>query len=308
MSARALYFDAPHVVAVRNVELRDPAPDEVLVRGLASAVSQGTELLLYRGEGPAVFDPSVGAGTYPLRYGYAWVGRREDTSARVVGLLTHADAHVVAISSLRAMREDIPAARATLAANLETAITCVWDAGAALGERVVVLGGGVVGILTAWLFSRSGARVQLVEPRSGRRAAAAKLFSSEVIERGAADVIVEATGDPSALDEAIAWAAPAARIVVASFYGRRRAPVDLGDAFHRRRLALVASQVSAIPAPLAPRWTHARRFELVQELLGEPALDALIAPPVPFDDAPRVYARLAAGDDDAPPCHVFEYA
>ncbi|MBX3228391.1 MAG: hypothetical protein KIT84_07045 [Labilithrix sp.] len=309
MKTRALFFEGARAVTVREIELPEPGPGEVRVRGLASAISQGTELLLYLDEGPAVFDPSLGAASYPSRYGYAWIGEREDTGARVFGLLPHGDAHVVALDRLRAMRADVPATRAALAANLETAITCVWDAEPVLGERAVVLGGGVVGALTAWLLARSGVDVELVEPRAGRRAAAAALVRAVASRSDAADLVVEATGDPAALDAAIAIAAPEARVVVASFYGRRRAAIDLGDAFHRRRLRLVASQVSSIPPRLRAGWTFDRRFDLVSSLLGDPALDALVAPPVRFgtEEASAVYAELAAGADDAPPCRVFEY-
>lgn len=302
---KALWFEAPGRVVVREEGLVVPAAGEVLVRGLASAVSQGTELLLVRGEGPTPFDPSMGATTYPLRYGYAWVGALED-GTRVFGLLPHGDAHAVSPSALRVLPADVPAPRATLAANLETAITCAWDSEVAFGERVTVFGGGVVGLLVAWILRRS-ADVRVIEPRPRRAAIATALGATA--DHAEADVVIEATGDPRVLDQAIACAAPGGRVIVASFYGARSAPVSLGDAFHRRRLGLTASQVSVIPPRLTPRWSHARRFELVRTLLRDPVLDTLIAPPVPFDDAPALYARLAARtDDDDPPCHVFEYA
>ena len=163
LEARALWFVAPRSVELRTETLRAPGPRDVVVRGLASGVSQGTEMLLYRGEGPEVFDPSLaapaGAGesTYPRRYGYAWVGEitacgsdarlREGT--RVFALAPHGDGHVLDGDAVRALPEDFSATRAVLAANLETAVTCAWDASPSLGDDAVVLGGGVVGILTA---------------------------------------------------------------------------------------------------------------------------------------------------------------
>lgn len=319
--ARALWFVGPRQVELRAETPREPGPGEVVVRALASGVSQGTELLLYRGEGPERFDPSLdesGAPTYPRRYGYAWVGEviargadaRFAEGTRVFALAPHGDVHVLDASQVRPLPEDFPATRAVLAANLETAVTCAWDANVGLGDDAVVLGGGVVGTLTAWLLARSGATVTLIERSEKRRAAARALVRSAMIESdatpdGTADVVIEATGDPHTLDAAVAWARPEGRIVVASFYGARRAPVDLGDAFHRRRLELRASQVSSIPPRLRERWTPARRWLLVLTLLHERALDALVAP-VPFAHAAALYASLDT-DADVPPAHVFVY-
>jgi len=319
---RALWFVGPRAVELRDEPLRAPGPRDVVVRGLASGVSQGTEMLLYKGEGPEVFDPSldgVAKATYPRRYGYAWVGEvvargseaRLGEGTRVFALAPHGDAHVLDGDAVRALPEDFSATRAVLAANLETAVTCAWDANPSLGDDAVVLGGGVVGILTAWLLARAGATVTLIEPSEKRRAAARALARSAMIESdavpdGTADLVVEATGNPHMLDAAVAWTRPEGRIVVASFYGKRRAPIDLGDAFHRRRLELRASQVSSIPPRLRERWTPARRWMFVLSLLHERALDALIAPPTPFESAAELYASLAT-DADVPPAHVFVY-
>ena len=326
-TARALWFVGPRQVELRDEPLRTPGPHEVVVRGIASGVSQGTEMLLYKGEGPEVFDPSLDApapdgaakATYPRRYGYAWVGEvvargseaRLGEGTRVFALAPHGDAHVLDSAAVRALPEDFSATRAVLAANLETAVTCAWDANPSLGDDAVVLGGGVVGILTAWLLARAGATVTLIERSEKRRAAARALARSAMIESdavpdGTADVVVEATGDPRMLDAAVAWTRPEGRIVVASFYGKRRAPIDLGDAFHRRRLELRASQVSSIPPRLRERWTPARRWLFVLSLLHERTLDALIAPPTPFENAADLYASLAT-DADVPPAHVFVY-
>ncbi len=322
--SRALWFVGPKKVELRGEAVRSPGPREVVVRALASCVSQGTELLLYRGEGPAAFDPTLdvaasAAPTYPRRYGYAWVGEviakgesaRLAEGTRVFALAPHGDVHVLNDDLVRALPEDYPATRAVLAANLETAVTCVWDANVTLGDDVVVLGGGVVGILTAWLLAKSGVTVTLLERSEKRRAAARALVPAAMTEvdaaaDGTADVVIEATGDPRMLDAAVAWARPEGRIVVASFYGTRRAAIDLGDRFHRGRLELRASQVSSIPPRLRERWTPARRWMFVLSLLRERALDALLAPPVPFDRAAELYAALDR-DANVPPAHVFVY-
>jgi 2-desacetyl-2-hydroxyethyl bacteriochlorophyllide A dehydrogenase len=294
----------------------------VLARALASGISQGTELLLYRGEGPTSFDPSLdapGAPTYPRRYGYAWVGEvvaaGDDAGvapgSRIFALAPHGDWHLLDASAVRVLDPHIPAARAVLAANLETAVTCIWDSGCSIGDQVVVLGGGVVGLLVGWLSASAGARVLLVEPSARRRAAAECLdlraVGPGVDPRADADVVFEATGDPAVLARAIAHARPEGTIVVASFYGARAAPVPLGAEFHRRRLTLRASQVSSIPPSMSARWSLQRRFELVTSLLHESVLDALLDPVVAFDDAPAAYARLREAPGDALQV-VFGYA
>lgn len=320
---RALWFVGPRSVELREEPTRAPRAGEVRVRGVASGVSQGTELLLYRGEGPQPFDPSLGDGPrtpiYPRRYGYAWVGEIEErgdgvatpSGTLVFALAPHGEAHVLDAREVRVLPDDVAAERATLAAAVETALTVAWDAAPALGESAVVLGAGAVGALSAWLLDRSGARVTVVEPSAARRSAASALVPTanvvaEARPVGAADLVVEATGQPRALDAAVAWCRPEARVVVASFYGTRRAEVDLGGAFHCKRLALVASQVSSIPPRLRGRWDAARRWTQVVALLREPALDALLAEPTPFARAPELYPALDASSD-VPPAHVFVY-
>ena len=321
--ARELWFRGPRAVEVRAGRVPAPARGQVLARALASGVSQGTELLLYRGEGPVPFDPSLdpaGTPTFPRRYGYAWVGEIVEAGpdvdasrigARVFALAPHGDWHALDAGAARPIDARVPPARAVLAASLETAITSVWDGGVGLGDSVVVLGGGVVGLLIARLAAGAGARVRLVEPSRRRRAVASALGLAAVspVDDAAcadADVVVEATGDPATLERAIAHAARDATIVVASFYGTRAAPVPLGADFHRRRLRLVSSQVSAIPPARAPRWTFARRFELVRSLLADASLDALVEAPIPLDEARAVYARLDRAPGDAVQT-VFEY-
>lgn len=321
-TSRALWFVAPRRVELRDEPLPPLGEGDVLVKALASAVSQGTEMLLYRGEGPEIFDPSLGGATsppdtYPRRYGYAWVGEivsgpEDYVGQRVFSLAPHGEHHVLPFVATRFLGDDVPPTRAVLAANLETAVTCTWDAELGLGDSVVVLGGGVVGLLTAWLVERSGAFVTLVEKSALRREAARVLLSERAAilasprPDGEADVVIEATGRPEALDAALAWCRPEGRVVVASFYGNRRAPVDLGDAFHRRRLTIRSSQVSSLPPRQRARWDHDRRWFLVSDLLHEPRLDALLGEPVPFDRAADLYASLDT-DDDLPPAHVFVY-
>jgi len=322
--ARELWFVGPRQVELRAGGPWPPlGPGEVTARALHSGLSQGTELLLYRGQGPQAFDPSLdaaGSPLFPRRYGYAWVGEVVDSRAselapgqRIFALRPHGDLHRLRAEDVRPIPEAIPSARATLAASLETALTVVWDAGIAIGDQVVVLGGGVVGLLTGLLARRAGAaRITLVEPAPRRRVCALELGFDEArppdadVPRGDADVVVEATGDPACLDRAVAHAGPEAVIAVASFYGERKSPIALGDGFHRRRLQLKASQVSRLPPAKLARWDHARRFALVLRLLAEARLDGLLDTPVPFAEAADAYARLDS-EPGAALHTVFDY-
>ncbi len=313
-TARELWFVGPRRVEVCPARVPTPRAGQVPVRALASGVSQGTELLLYRNEGPTPFDPSLQAdGSYPCRYGYAWVGEVEPGAPGGVGpepgrlvfaLAPHGSHHAVDVDKLHVLDPSIPHSRAVLAANMETAVTCVWDAEVGLGDEVTVLGAGVVGLLIAWLLGRSGCKVRVVEPSRVRREVAGSLGATSIspaqdLPRGDQDVVVEATGDPAAIDTAIAHARPHATIVIASFYGARQAPVDLGSRFHRNRLTLRASQVSSLPPKRAPRWSCQRRFALVHRLLQEACLDRLITRVEPFERAPAVYAELSESPGDA---------
>lgn len=315
VSDRELWFTGP-----RRVELRLGAPlpalsaGEVKARALHSGISQGTELLLYRGEGPRLFDPSLdapGAMTYPRRYGYGWVGRVVESRSRLLepgqtifALRPHGDVHVLGPEHLRAIPEGIPSTRATLAANLETALNIVWDAGISLGDNVVVLGGGIVGLLACLLAKHAGAaRLRLIEPSARRRATALALGIDEARApeadepRGDADVVIEATGDPACLDRAILHAGQEATVLVASFYGERRSPISLGVEFHRRRLQLKASQVSHLPPHKSARWNADRRFQSVLGFLGDARLDALLDPRFPWRKRPpcsRVWTAIPA--------------
>jgi NADPH:quinone reductase-like Zn-dependent oxidoreductase len=210
------------------------------------------------------------------------------------------------LGQCRVLPEGISSLRATLAANLETALNVVWDAGISLGDDVVVVGAGIVGLLVVYLAKRAGAAsVLVVEPSSRRREAAVVLGADIAVSpaddapRARADVVVEATGQPVALDRAIEHAGDEGTVVVASFYGERCAPVVLGGGFHRRRLNLKASQVSRLPAAKAPRWNVDRRWQSVLGFLSDRRLDALLDPPVPFAEAEGWFARLSAGSTAA---------
>jgi 2-desacetyl-2-hydroxyethyl bacteriochlorophyllide A dehydrogenase len=307
---RELWFVEPGRVELRQGVIPSVRPGTVLARAIASGISQGTELLLFRGQGANPFDPSLGdagGATYPRRYGYAWVGQIIDVGDdagiysigdQIFALAPHGDMHVLAQCVLRVIDRSVPAKRAVLAANLETAVNCVWDSGASIGDTIVVMGAGVVGLLIAWLCKRVGANVLVVEPAQARSLAARQLGvavekSAEAVRSfGNPDIVIEASGNPEALQSAMELAGHEGLVVVVSNYGSQAVRLNLGEHFHRKRLSIRSSQVSAIPAARCARWSLARRFELVGHLLQHSQLDILVNHEAVFDSAPSVYQQL----------------
>lgn len=325
IQTRELWFTGPGQVELRTGELPLLKPGMTIVRSIASGVSQGTELLLFSGEGAVPFDPSLGHEghtTYPCRYGYSCVGEviacASDVSSvatgdRVFALAPHGDVHLLPSNQVRPISRAIPATRAVLAANMETAVNCIWDSGMSIGDRVAVLGAGTVGLLIAWLSLKIGAEVRVIDPSERRRAVASQLGVKDTCKpedgglRGVADIVIEASGNPTALDSAVALAAQEALIVVVSNYGKRSSEVELGNQFHRRRLTIKSSQVSAIPDVRARRWSLDRRFELVKSLLLDQHLDYLVDNVIQFNSAPETYEKL----QNRPGAYVqtvFEYS
>jgi threonine dehydrogenase-like Zn-dependent dehydrogenase len=204
----------------------------------------------------------------------------------------------------------LPAPRAVLAANMETAINGLWDAAPRLGDRLTVVGGGVVGLLVASLAARiPGVEVELVDPDARRAAVAARLGLRHVLPPEAAgerDIVVHASGHPDGLDTALAIAGFEATVLEMSWYGERRVPVPLGEAFHSRRLVLRSSQVGAVATAQRARWDTRRRLALALDLLADPAFDALVEARIDFDTLPAAMARLAQNPDGAL-CTVVAY-
>jgi len=325
--ARAIWFERPGVAALRDEPLPDPGPREALVRTLACGVSAGTERLVLMGRVPpdihAVMALPAQRGSFdlPTSYGYAAVGIVEAIGAgtspdllgrTVFALHPHHDRFISNEQALRPLSKDIPAPRATLAANLETALNAVWDAEIALGERVVVVGLGVVGQLVARLATRAGGHVACIDPDERRNTlardlgCAAALPSIDAAIVAEADVLIEASGSPEALAALVASAGSEARILVVSWYGERGVPLPLGGRFHPNRVTIRSSQVGAIPPARRARFTFERRFSVVNELLRDDHLDRLVGPLVPFTDAPRLYTSLAAGEAWNPPHRVLD--
>jgi 2-desacetyl-2-hydroxyethyl bacteriochlorophyllide A dehydrogenase len=319
MKARAVDFVAPRRVELREVEVPDPPEGHVLVATEWSGISSGTELLAYRGE----VDPDLpldetlgalaGTFTYPFRYGYSAVGRVVRPAApfqegqRVFAFHPHQDLFVADAREVVPV-DDLDPRAATLYPMVETALQVCLDAAPRLGETVVVVGLGAVGILVAALLARTGAVVLGSEPEPARRAAAAAfgvraVDPDEVQEVVAAetgqgaDLVVEASGNPGALASTLGVLAHEGTALVCSWYGTKPVPLPLGAAFHRRRLALRSTQVSTLPAALTARWDRRRRTELAWRLARELPLSALATHAFPFERAAEAYACADRKDD-----------
>jgi 2-desacetyl-2-hydroxyethyl bacteriochlorophyllide A dehydrogenase len=312
--ARAFWVAAPGRGELRTEVLRPPGPDEVAVRALYSGISRGTEALVFRGRVPASERRRMAApfqaGDFPapVKYGYANVGTIEQGPKELAGrtafaLYPHQTRYVVPADAVHLLPENVPPARAVLAANLETAINGVWDAGVQVGDRVAVIGAGTVGSLVAWIAGRiGGCFVELVDVNPARAAVARALgvrFATPAEAHADADVVVHASGSPSGLQLALAVAGFEATIVEMSWYGDQPVTLPLGEAFHPRRLVIKSSQVGEVPASHRSRWNRRRRMQLALSLLAEPALDAVITGESAFDDLPRVMAQLADAPGDA---------
>lgn len=284
------------------------------MRALWSGVSRGTERLVLEGRIPAEERERMrcprqeGDFPFPVKYGYAAVGRVEEGPAPLLGrvvfaLAPHQDLAVLPAAAVVPLPAGLPPRRAVLAANLETALNAVWDAGVAPADRVVVVGAGAVGLLTAFLAAAvPGTAVTVIDPDPRRVAAAAALGLDARRDAGAvseADVVFHASATAAGLATAITAAGFEAVVVEMSWYGAGEVAVGLGGAFHSRRLRLVSSQVGSLPAGRRARWTHRRRLEAALALLADPrfaGLDALIDTEVAFEDLPeRLPGLLAPG-------------
>ncbi|MCE7027393.1 zinc-dependent alcohol dehydrogenase [Jiella avicenniae] len=284
------------------------------------AISRGTESLVAAGAVPesewermrAPFQE--GAFPFPVKYGYATVGRIVAGDAARNGewvfcLHPHQDRFVVPGEAAVPVPQNVPASRAVLAANMETALNVVWDAGIMPGDKVAVIGAGVVGLLVAYLAGAiPGTQTTIVDVNAGRADVAERLGIGFATPGGApaeCDVVVHASASEAGLASAIEAAGFEARIVEASWYGESAPTVPLGGAFHSRRLSLVASQVGSVPASRAGRWSNRRRLETALRLLADPRLDALFSGETAFVDLAARYVAIL--QDPATLCHRVRY-
>ena len=332
-SRQALYFTGPRRLEIRQEARPAPAHDEVLVATQATAISAGTELLLYRGQAPgdlpadATLASLSGTLAYPRKYGYTAVGQVVEIGEavdpvwlgrRVFAFHPHETHFTAPPADLLTLPADLSPEHALWLPNLETAINLVQDARPIVGERVVVFGQGVVGLLVTALLCRFPLdRLVVVDRFHSRRQTALQLGAHAALDAAlphlsnelraelhgssdqGADLVIEVSGDPSALQSALEVCGYAGRVVIGSWYGSKRADLDLGGLFHRNRITFTSSQVSTIAPRLAGRWDKPRRLALALELLRTLEIEAWVTHRFDFAQAEQAFALLDRRPEEA---------
>lgn len=309
IEARAYWVTGPGVGELRRETLAAVTPGHVRVRTQFSAVSRGTESLVFHGRVPESEWRRMRAphqdGDFPapLKYGYANVGVVVEGEAALMGtsvfcLYPHQDQYVVPARSVVVIPNGVPSARAVLAANLETALNACWDARPLLGDRISVVGGGVVGALVTFLLAGvPGVQVELID-KNPERARVAQAFGASFAEperaRGERDLVFHASATEAGLNTALAVAGKEASVVELSWYGDCPVSLPLGGAFHVRRLKLLASQVGSVSPRARARYSYHERLSLALELCRAPVLDVLFEEDVPFSELPSTMSRIMA--------------
>jgi NADPH:quinone reductase-like Zn-dependent oxidoreductase len=304
IEARALWYVGRGQAELRTETILPPNPGEVRVRALFGAISRGTERLVRDGRvPPSEFERMrapfmAGTFPFPVKYGYATVGRVEAGPTHLQGrdvfaLHPHQTCFNLAAEAAIALPANVPPRRAVLAANMETALNAVWDGAPGPADRIAVVGGGLLGLLVAYLCARlPGAHVTVVDVDPSRAQLAAALgahFAAAEAAPADCDLVFHASATSAGLTTALRLAGEEATIVELSWYGEGDIAAPLGGAFHSRRLRLVSSQVGKVAPSHRPRWSHGRRLTAALELLADQALDVLLAPAIAFDELP---ARL----------------
>lgn len=321
VNARAFWLREPGFGEIRNVVVPKPDPGEVLVRTLRSAVSRGTETLVFRGGVPADQGDEMRApfqeGSFPgpVKYGYLNVGRVEHGPPDLVGrtvfcLYPHQTAYVVPATAVVAVPDDVPPGRAVLAGTVETAVNALWDAAPLVGDRVTVVGGGMVGLCVARLLvGIPGVEVTVVDVDPGRAEVAAAIgagFALPADAPGGRDLVVHASASSEGLQLSLDLLAAEGIVLDLSWYGDAEVRLRLGGAFHSGRLSIRSSQVGMVSPGRRGRRSTTDRLALALQLLRDPAFDALITGSSPFDELPDVLRALTDGSLPAL-CHTITY-
>jgi threonine dehydrogenase-like Zn-dependent dehydrogenase len=321
VQARAFWVREPGAGEIRPTTLPDPAPGEVLVRTLHSGISRGTETLVYRGGVPAdqraVMRAPHQAGELPgpVKYGYLNVGVVEVGPPNLLGrivfcLYPHQSRYVVPAEAVVVVPDGVPPDRAVLAGTVETAVNALWDAAPLVGDRVAVVGAGMVGLcVTRLLAGIPGLEVTVVDVDPTRAAVAEALGAGFVLPGDApsgCDLAVHTSATSTGLQLSLDTLAPEGSVVDLSWYGDREVTLRLGGSFHSSRLSVRASQVGTVSPAQRGRRSAADRLALALRLLRDPAFDVLLTGSSPFDELPDVMSRLADGTLPAL-CHTVTY-
>jgi NADPH:quinone reductase-like Zn-dependent oxidoreductase len=320
MQGKALWYVAPGRAELREETVDAPEAGEVQVRSLFGAISRGTERLVLAGRVPASeyerMRAPLMAGTFPfpVKYGYATVGRVEAGAAdqRIVfSLHPHQSLFTISAEAVVPVPERVPARRAVLAANMETALNALWDGAPGPADRIAVVGGGLVGLLIAYLCARlPGAEITVVDVASARAEVAHRIgahFADPNAAPRDCDLVFHASGTAAGLATALRLAGEETGIVELSWYGTKEVAVPLGEAFHSRRLRLVSSQVGSVAPSHRPRWTRRRRLMAALALLEEPVLDILLGPSIAFDELPAKLPSIL-GYESGGMCPLIRYS
>jgi threonine dehydrogenase-like Zn-dependent dehydrogenase len=319
--AQAFWLRAPGCGEIRPVELPEPGRDDVVVRTVRSGVSRGTEMLVFRGGVPpgqyAAMRAPFQEGEFPgpVKYGYLNVGAVQEGPPELRGrtvfcLYPHQTAYVVPARAVSVVPDGVPPARAVLAGTVETAVNALWDAAPLIGDRVAVVGAGMVGCCVARLLARfPNVHVTLVDVDAGRAEVAAALgagFALPADAAGGCDLVVHTSATSAGLQLSLDLLAPEATVVDLSWYGDEVVRLSLGGAFHAGRLGIRSSQVGTVSPARGGRRTTADRLALALDLLRDPAFDVLLTGESHFDELPAVMDRLAAGSLPGL-CHTIRY-
>ncbi|TNM61743.1 zinc-dependent alcohol dehydrogenase [Aliirhizobium smilacinae] len=322
-TSRALWLTGIRRAELKQSGLAPLAENELLIESRFGAISRGTESLVAEGSVPVSEYGNMraplqdGEFPFPVKYGYAVVGTVKAGGAGLVGetvfcLHPHQDLIHVPAAMVIPVPADVPAARAVLAANMETALNGIWDAGILAGDKVTVVGGGLVGLLVAFLSAKvPGTQVTLIDVNPDRRTLTEKLGCRFALPEEAqasacdSDVVIHASASSEGLATAIAVAGFEARIVEMSWFGEGTSAVPLGGRFHSHRLSIIGSQVGHVPALRRARWPLSRRLETALALLNDDRLDDLVSGETAFDDLAGRYIGILSDPDTL--CHRIRY-
>lgn len=317
--SQSLWYVAPECAEIRS-EVLGPLPENrIQVRSIFGALSRGTESLVFKGlipesEYTRMAAPFMGGKLpFPVKYGYSNVGRIELGPSELIGqlvfsLMPHQSIFQTELANVLVVPTEIPAQRAVLAANMETALNAVWDASPGPGDRIVIIGAGVLGCLIAYLCGYlPGAEITLVDINPEREDIAKKLgvqFSSPELAPKDCDLVIHCSASAAGLSTAIASAGEEATILELSWYGSNKIDVSLGSAFHSRQLTLQSSQVGHISLTRRPRWSNRRRLTTALGMLSDSRLDSLLTDPIRFEDLPSKLPQIFSTQSSALCCLI----